>query len=60
VSRYDDPVIVARAAFLRGRRGKGIRRAIREAKRSEADARNAATPDEDRRRNRRQREAGQQ
>jgi hypothetical protein len=46
VSRYDDPVILARAAFLRGRRGKGIRRAISEAKRDEADMRNAATPPE--------------
>jgi hypothetical protein len=58
VSRYSDPVILARAVFLRGRRGKGVRRAIREAKRIEADARNAATPEERRSKKTQRRENG--
>jgi hypothetical protein len=58
VSRYADPAILERARFLRSGRGKGIRRAIAEAKRAEAEAWNAATPPERRRRWRRDRPAG--
>lgn len=50
VSRWRDPAILARAPYLRGGRGKGIRRAAAEARRAEAEARNKATPPERRRR----------
>jgi hypothetical protein len=50
VSRWRDPAVLARAPYLRGGRGKGIRRAIAEAKRREAEDRDKATPPERRRR----------
>lgn len=53
VSRWRDPAILDRAPYLRSERNKGIRRAVAEAKRAEAETRNAATPPERRRRWRR-------
>ena len=57
-SRWRDPDILARAPLLRGNRGKGIRRAAAQARREQAQARNAATPPERRRRWRRTAERG--
>ena len=49
MSRWNDESIRERAQYVRTGRNKGVRRAIAEAKRAEAETRNAATQPERRR-----------
>lgn len=46
ISRWNEAVIRDRAQYLRTGRNKGVRAAVAERKRTEAEARNAVTPPE--------------